>query len=289
MFKSRDSVLARPDGDPASALTVCPGAHRTGVEEKDSAASVVWWAPDALTLGVQAAFGLKRDDLIVKDVPSDALRTQLDAYRAWRARRDAALESGRVPSVRVSTVTEWASRFVDTDLSGSEQAQVAEVDAIEVTVETAGSGGIRPAGPRFGTLVHAVLADMPLDGSDEEIAGLVETHGRVLGATADELAEARNIASKVKSHPLMRAAALASSEGRCYRETPVTWRSGDGALVEGNVDLVYVTADEAVIVDFKTDRELDGSLEVYRRQVQIYAAAVGRALERRARGVLLRV
>ena len=29
-FKSKDSVLERPDGDPASMLTVCPGAHQPG-------------------------------------------------------------------------------------------------------------------------------------------------------------------------------------------------------------------------------------------------------------------
>jgi ATP-dependent exoDNAse (exonuclease V) beta subunit len=50
-----------------------------------------------------------------------------------------------------------------------------------------------------------------------------------------------------------------------------------------------VTGDEAVVVDFKTDRELDESLDRYRRQVQIYAAAVGAALGLSARGVLLRV
>jgi ATP-dependent exoDNAse (exonuclease V) beta subunit len=59
--------------------------------------------------------------------------------------------------------------------------------------------------------------------------------------------------------------------------------------VEGNVDLAYVTDDEVVVVDFKTDRELDGALETYRRQVQIYAAAVGQALGKRARAVLMRV
>jgi ATP-dependent exoDNAse (exonuclease V) beta subunit len=44
-----------------------------------------------------------------------------------------------------------------------------------------------------------------------------------------------------------------------------------------------------VVVDFKTDRELDGPLETYRRQVQAYASAVGAALGKRARAVLMRV
>jgi ATP-dependent exoDNAse (exonuclease V) beta subunit len=59
--------------------------------------------------------------------------------------------------------------------------------------------------------------------------------------------------------------------------------------VEGNVDLAYVDGDEVVVVDFKTDRELDGALENYRRQVQVYAAAIGTALQRPARAVLMRI
>ena len=42
----------RPDGDPASIFTVCPGEHRVGPPDADF--SVVWWAPDELGLGVQA-------------------------------------------------------------------------------------------------------------------------------------------------------------------------------------------------------------------------------------------
>ena len=55
------------------------------------------------------------------------------------------------------------------------------------------------------------------------------------------------------------------------------------------VDPAYVAGEEIVLVDFKTDRELDGAIERYRRQVPIYAAAVGSALGRPARSVLMRV
>jgi hypothetical protein len=44
-----------------------------------------------------------------------------------------------------------------------------------------------------------------------------------------------------------------------------------------------------VVVDFKTDRELEASIEKYRRQVSVYAAAAGAVLGRRARAVLMRV
>jgi ATP-dependent exoDNAse (exonuclease V) beta subunit len=114
-------------------------------------------------------------------------------------------------------------------------------------------------------------------------------HGRVLGATADEIAAAAALVGRVLRHPVLAGAARASALDRCYRETPVTLRLEDGAIVEGNVDLAYLEGDEVVVVDFKTDRELEGAMETYRRQVQVYAAAIGAALQRPARAVLMRV
>ena len=107
LFKSRDTVLSRPEGDPASFLTVCPGEHRIAVDHAAAheEMTVVWWAPDVLSLGAQASFGLRRDDLIVKDVPARVLRAQLDAYEAWKDRRRLAIESGRRPALDVVTAT----------------------------------------------------------------------------------------------------------------------------------------------------------------------------------------
>jgi hypothetical protein len=43
------------------------------------------------------------------------------------------------------------------------------------------------------------------------------------------------------------------------------------------------------VVDFKTDAEIGGRLEEYRRQVALYALAIERATGEPATGVLLRV
>ena len=147
----------------------------------------------------------------------------------------------------------------------------------------------RPGGRRFGTLVHALLASVPLGTADAALARLADAQGRVLGATPEEVAAAHDAVRRVMQHPVMKDAADAQKKGLCYRETPVTWRLSDRAVIEGNVDLAYVAGDEVVVVEFKTDRELDGALETYRRQVQVYAAAVGSALGRRPRAVLMRV
>ena len=56
------------------------------------------------------------------------------------------------------------------------------------------------------------------------------------------------------------------------------------------IDAAFLEDGEGrTVVDFKTDVEIAGRLEEYRRQVGIYAEAVGRATGVRARGVLLRV
>jgi len=271
-FKSRDSVLTRPDGDPASFLTVCPGAHR--IEDVD----VIWWAPDALALGAQTSFGLRRDDLIVRDVAPAVLQERLAAYRAWSDTRAQAIATAGKPSVNIVTATALAA-----------EAEGSGVVYPDVTIETVAVAAPRPGGVRFGTLVHALLADVPLSGDEAAIARLADAHGRMLGATADEVASAGHAAAAVLQHPLLRDAARAAAGGGCYRETPVTWNLPDGRLIEGHVDLAYLSGDEVIVVDFKTDRELDEALDRYRRQVQIYAAAVGTALGRRARAVLMRV
>ena len=277
-FKSRDTVLNRPNSDPATPRTVCPGEHRFGAG--DAAYSVVWWSPEpgVLALDAQAPFGLRRDDLIVKEVAPEVVAAGQRAYRDWRNARDTAIDAAKVPSVAVRTATEAAG------------AEIPLTDSIEVQVEQVGAGGERPGGTRFGTLVHAMLADVPLSLiASGGVPQLAAAHGRVLGAEPSEMAAARQIVDEVLAHPLLREAGRAADAGRCYRETPVTLRLEDGSLVEGHVDLAYETAGSMVVIDFKTDRELQGALDRYRRQVQIYASAIAAATGRPARAVLMRI
>jgi ATP-dependent exoDNAse (exonuclease V) beta subunit len=286
-FKSKDSVLTRPDGDPFTRLTVCPGEHECG--DPETAHTVAWWSPepDVLSLGAEASFGLRRDDLIVKDVAPPLLKAHLETYRAWRASRDAAIAAASVPSIRILTATEWA-------MSGG-IVEAGEVGLnIEVTVETVAGATERPGGARFGSLVHALLADVPLSpplrsGHGELLSKLADSHGRVLGAEPAEVAAAEDVVRRVLSHPVILAAADAAQSGACYREVPMTWRLDSGTLVEGTVDLAYESGGEMVVVDFKTDRELEGTLDRYTRQVRIYAAAIATATGRPARAVLMRV
>jgi ATP-dependent exoDNAse (exonuclease V) beta subunit len=250
--------------------------------------SVVWWSPEpgVLELNVQTPLGLRRDDLIVKDVEPGVLSRYLDAYTTWRAGRDAAVEAARAPSIEVMTATEAASRAI-----------APGVASIDVRVEEIGGSRERPGGMRFGTLVHALLADVPLadltrPGLQKDGHLLVQlgaAHGRVLGADAGEIDTAIDVVRRVLRHPLLREAANAIDDGHCYREAPITLRVDEGVLIEGNVDLAYERDGQIVVIDFKTDRELEGAVEIYRRQVQIYAHAIAVATGKPSRGVLLKI
>src|SRR5262249_20944577 len=153
----------------------------------------------------------------------------------------------------------------------------------------AASGIARPSGPRFGTLVHAVLATAPLDSGRDGVAEVARLQARILGASPDETAAAVAVVEAALAHPILARAPEAWRAGRCRRECPVTTVEPDGTLLEGVVDLAFEEAGGWTVVDFKTNGELAGSLARYRRQVSAYASVVERVTGRPARAVLLRL
>jgi ATP-dependent exoDNAse (exonuclease V) beta subunit len=281
VFTSRDSVRTRPDGDPATGRTVCPGLHTlpaTGGEH-----AVVWWSPEpqVLSLDVQASFGLRRDDLIVKDVPAGVLSQYRDDYDAWRRGREEAIARASRSSLDVRTVSEYVARAA----SGGPTRQDPPYAVDIVTIEPRPG---RPAGSRFGTLVHAALATVPLDAGVEAIRRVTETQARIAAAPPPELSSAIDAVVAALRHPLIAAARSAAGEGRCLRETPVTLMR-EGTLVEGVIDLAFETDEGMTVIDFKTDRAEGDVLAAYCRQVALYAEAVAQVTGRTARAVLMQV
>ena len=263
-----------PASQPAAALPAAAGgAPRAGY-------SVVWWDPAALDLGIEARFGIRQAALLAKDVPQDVVEEDLDRYRAWRRRRDDIVEKAEAPSVEVVTVTELARR----QIADGVPPPAAEPELLELE-----RGGRRPSGPRFGALVHAVLAAAPLDADRDVLGQVARLQGRLLGASESEVEAAAEAAAAGLAHPLFDRVRRAAAAGACRREAPVTMRGDDGVVVEGVVDLAFRDDAAWVVVDFKTDQELEAGLDVYRRQVQIYAEMVARATGTPARGVLMRV
>jgi len=147
----------------------------------------------------------------------------------------------------------------------------------------------RPAGVRFGALVHAALAAVPLDANDTQVREIAFLHARILGSDESEAVAAATAVRSVLAHPFMSRARDAAGRGQCRRETPVTVNLANGTLVEGVLDLAFLERDEWTVVDFKTDRELEKEVERYKRQVALYALSIERATGQACAGVLMKV
>jgi ATP-dependent exoDNAse (exonuclease V) beta subunit len=278
-----DSVLERPDSDAPGRDNVRPGLHAFD-ESLDDPYGVVWWDPHRLVLDVQRIYGLRREDLI-QDPGRETVEADRKRYDDWVAARQAAQEGGARPSLRVRTVTEWARTGSD----GDEIAALARDVALVVATPGAAPGATRPAGPRFGTLVHAALASVALDATPRQVAETVSLQARILGAPPDEVQVAAALVAAALTHPLMERARDAWRAGRCRRETPVACSLPDGSLVEGVLDLAFEDAGEWTVVDFKTDVEIAAELAGYRRQVGLYASVVARATGKSVTAILMQL
>ncbi|MGH8637836.1 MAG: 3'-5' exonuclease, partial [Burkholderiales bacterium] len=314
-FVSKDSILIRPDGEPARTSTVAPGCYTFGASAMDEETNlgptnveplnpepsnlrtanrgpraakyeVVWWDPHLLALDAGSSFGLRRDDLIAKDGDADGSNRRLAAYREWQAARAAAIAHAREPSISSRTVTQMAAER-EPLLEAGDGVQVEVIDVPRVIG--------RPFGPRFGTLVHTTLATVPLDADETAVRSVAATQGRILlgsgeGVDAEVYAVVEAVLAVLR-HPMFDRVRAAERLGRCERELPILWQAPDGSLVEGTIDLTFdeTDPDVAVVLDFKTDRELDVDLDRYRRQLAIYCTALTALRGRRAQGVLMRV
>lgn len=271
-----DSVLARPpDLVVDEKDTVWPGLHAFRDNGKN-AYGVVWWDPRTLTLNVPQSFGIRQEELLKEPDDPEVLRNDLERYNNWRTRWDAVRQQAAKAGIVFCSVTAQArTKAAD---------PVPDVELVELPRDAS-----RPAGPRFGALVHATLAAVPLDADRQRTAQVTALYARVLGVDDRERAAAEVVVESVLGHPLLARARAAALLGHCRRETPVTLTLGDGTLVEGILDLAFREKDAWTVVDFKTDLEIGGELGHYRRQVDLYAQAIGRATGEGCSAVLMRV
>ena len=243
-FTGESSVLERPmhmmnEREPS----VRPGLHN---------GNVVWWDPLALKLKPPDPIGLRQEDILTPTQP--AARESEDAYARWKFERAAALDQGAVPSVEIVLA------------SGAGDAPPADI--AEPHIDQIASSETRPYGPRFGTLVHAILRQVRAVDQIEHWAMIA---GAQLQAPVNEIAAAVESARAAFEHPLM---VRSRHSAEVYREMPVTLRVDETRVFEGVIDLAFVDAGRWVIVDFKTTQDLDTKRAMYARQLQWYAYAV---------------
>jgi ATP-dependent exoDNAse (exonuclease V) beta subunit len=252
------TVLKRPE-ELRDEVSVRPGLHRakTGTHE------VVWFDPALLKLREEKEHSLDRDELL-QGTP-EQIAEGLSRYERWRERRSETLHAGAQPGTTVR-------RAVD-------MPAVSETEHIRVEVVHVPAATQRPAGRRFGRLVHAILQ---VARNADEIEAVASAQGRRLGSSVEEVQAAVASARTALAHPLLQQAV----GSRCYREMPVMLRLQDGTLVEGNLDLAWTDGESWTVVDYKTDA---ADRMQYRRQLQMYGFALQRATNLPVRCVLLEV
>lgn len=271
-FQGDDTILERsPRVAQSVSMTVRPGLHRSmeGVE-------AVWWDPTALKLHGDCGAEMRRRGLLQPDGPGAEPSAKLHAE--WVESRRKTLERASAPSEVVRTVS----------VLSAEKAPEGRGVAV---LSTGAWNPKRPMGARFGTLVHAVLAEVPFDASRELVDAVTRAQGKLLGAPEDEQLAAIDAVVRAFGHPLIERAHQADEH---RREVPIFERQNDGTLVEGVVDLAFRETDafgnaKWIVVDYKTDLDAVGASDTYVVQVETYARAIESATGMPAEGILLGV
>lgn len=266
--RASSPAFAEQEGPAAGYHRPAHGDHR-----------VLFWDTDTLTPAPVGGAGLRQQQLLIEDPHGNGERG-LRAFEAFVAARDQTLERGARPSCRATPITHLSAA----------PWLLAGPSIVVTPLQLPVLRTQRPRGARFGTLVHAVLADSGFDDDPDHLLGLSRLHGRLLGADAAEIEAAARAAQTGLEHPLLREAG-ASPEARF--EVPVgVWLGGEeiaeDGVAEGMIDLLFTSerpGQPYVVVDFKTDAVDDEPS--YRRQVALYAQAVQRATERPVLAFLL--
>jgi ATP-dependent helicase/nuclease subunit A len=247
------SVIDRPFFT-SEETSVKPGLHSPA----QGPHTVVWWDPRTLKLTTPANLGLRQEEILTAG-PDDNESQSLAAYRDWQTQRDQATAAAGAKQFDVFTATE--------------AVESPEDFKVKVTVHALDKPAGRPQGLRFGTLVHAVLRDAPLDAGGVALKTIAEMHARVLGANPEEVDHAIQAVLRALSHPLL---IQARDSERCHRELPIMLKLGPRKTLEGVIDVAFEKNKRWHIVDFKTDADISANRSRYERQLQWYSLALAR-------------
>jgi ATP-dependent exoDNAse (exonuclease V) beta subunit len=251
---------------------------------------VVWWDPGILQLDARETMGLRQSKLLEADKQHERSDRGTREYEAWKERREELIAAGSRPALRVASATELAIGGVLPTMP----------EAAQIEIERVARVSDRPRGKRFGTLVHAILAHLRLDAEATAIGAQASFFGRAFDATPSEVSAAIATVANALASSLMRRAAAATI---VRREAPLllklekvvnpgeTASAAVSTMVEGVADLAFVEDRDGiarwVVVDFKTDFELERRVDEYRIQLALYLRAITQATAMPAAGYLL--
>jgi ATP-dependent exoDNAse (exonuclease V) beta subunit len=262
------TVLWRPmELEGGSEGSIQPGLHVPECGEH----TVVWWDPAILKLDVQPRPGLHHIDIITGD-NGPAADESIRDYANWNAGRATRLQQGAAVTLDI---------FIATEAPDPPAGYADRVEVIHIPRSNS-----RPAGARFGSLVHLILRDAGFAATRSGLAVLAKTHGRLLAATDEEIECAAGAVFDALQHSFM---ARARRSIRVHRELPVTARTATGSIFEGIVDLAFMESGRWIVADFKTDADSSSRQSKYRRQAGWYMRAIEQATGVRADGCIVHV
>ena len=215
---------------------------------QDSAAG--WWNP--------AEFG---DQLLlpVEVGARDFQPTTPGERDAWRAGHAALLAATNERRVFAATAVAALHEFDEPeDPQGDDDAP------------TSLPPSISRGGTALGRAVHAVLATVDFN-DPRDVGALASAQAR-----AESVSDAGDVERRAASALASPSIVAARASERRWRELYVSAPVGDrGRLIEGYIDLLYEDErGELVVVDYKTDADLDAAPERYRLQAATYALAL---------------
>ncbi len=202
--------------------------------------------------------------------------------RARGASADAPRTIRRSARPASEPVTAIAARHVDAarqlDAANPEAARAATApERLEVAAGLEAPAGLPPE--TWGSLVHAVLESRlsPAAGARGLDPALLAKVEDALGES-NKAVEAAGALAEVFLRSELGRRALASPERRAEWRVALAYRDPSGAerVARASVDLVFVEAGRAVVVDYKTDAELDPAR--HGLQVEAYRRAAGEIL-----------
>ncbi len=234
--------------------SVRPGMH----SPQEGQHSVVWWDPRKLKLHAPANLGLRQEEILTGD-GTEMESSSMVAYKAWVEHRQLVAVGAQVKQFDVFTASETSNSPKDFE--------------VDVSVESIEKIAGRPTGARFGTLVHTILRDAALDADQATLAALTTVHGRLLGATPEEIEHAKKAVAAALNHPLLASVRQAT---RVHREYPIMLKLDESRVLEGVIDLAFESGDAWNIIDFKTDADLASNRAHYKRQLHWYSLAISR-------------
>ena len=189
-----------------------PPAARSGpacTRRVPAGAPVVWWDPAVLDLDVEEQAPLRQQRILEADPDGAAAAASEQNYAAWKTEREALLARASEPSLSVQTVT---------SLARSAAARAAETcrrkrlgrGAAALTLRgwsaATSSGRAGGASARLCTRSWRRSISTPVP---DAIQAAAAVHGRIVGATEEEISAAIATVGRVLEHPILRRAAAA--------------------------------------------------------------------------------